>query len=77
MVNSMRSIPRSFHKRSDVRLKERRWRSDSDSLMRSLVNIHSTITQMAPNPSGMVYTQKFEPPSGVMGELKRGMGAWL
>jgi len=76
MLNSMLDIPPSFHRRSEVRLVERRWRSDPNAVMRFLANIHSAITQMAPNPSGKVYTLKFEPPPGMMGELKRGMGAW-
>jgi len=76
MLNSMLDIPPSFHRRSEVRVIERRWRSDPDAVMRFLANIHSAITQTAPNPSGKVYTLKFEPPPGMMGELKRGMGAW-
>ena len=76
MLNSMLDIPPSFHRRSEVRLIERRWRSDPDAAMRFLANIHSAITQMGPNPSGKIYTLKFEPPPGMMGELKRSMGAW-
>ena len=76
MLNSMLDIPPSFHRRSEVRLIERRWRTDPDAVMRFVANVHSTITPLAPNPSGKVYTLKFEPPPGIMGELKRGMGAW-
>jgi len=76
MLNSMLDIPPSFHRRSEVRLIERRWRSDPVAVMRFLANVHSATTQMAPNPSGKIYTLKFEPPPGVMRELKRGMGAW-
>ena len=76
MLNSMLDIPPSFHRRSEVRLIERRWRSDPDAVMRFLANIHSAITQMAPNPSGKIYKLKFEPPPGMMQELKRGMDAW-
>ena len=76
MLNSILGIPPSFHRRSDVRLIERRWRSDPDVVMRFLANVHSAMTQMGPNPSGKVYTLKFDPPPGMMGELKRGMGVW-
>jgi len=76
MLNSILDIPPSFHRRSEIRLVERRWRSDPDAVMRFLANIHSAITQMAPNPSGKIYTLKFEPPRRTMGELKRGMGSW-
>ena len=76
MLNSVLDIPPSFHRRSEVKLIERRWRSDPEAVMRFVANIDSAVTQMAPNPSGKVYTLKFEPPPGMMGELKRGMGAW-
>jgi hypothetical protein len=76
MLNSMLDIPPSFHRRSEVRLIERKWRNDHEATMRFLANIHSALAQMAPDPSGKVYTLKFEPPPGVMGELKRNMGAW-
>ena len=76
MLNSMLDIPPSFHRRSEVRLVERRWRSDPDAVMRFLANVHSAMAQLAPDPSGKVYTLKFEPPPGVMGELRRGMGSW-
>ncbi|MDE1852481.1 MAG: hypothetical protein KGI38_01905 [Thaumarchaeota archaeon] len=74
MLNSMLDIPPSFHKRGEVRLVERRWRSDPEAVMRFLANVHSTMAQMI--PSGKVYTLKFEPPPGMMGDLKRGMGTW-
>ena len=76
MLNSMLDIPPSFHRRSEVRLIERRWRSDPDVVMRFLANIHSATAQMAPNPSGKVYTLRFEPPPEMMEEIKRGMVSW-
>ena len=76
MLNSILDIPPSYHRRNEVRLIERRWRSDPDAVMRFLANIHSAVTQMAPNPSGKICAVKFEPPPGRMRELKHGMGAW-
>jgi len=76
MLNSMLGIPPSFHRRSEVKLIERRWRSDPDAVMRFMANVHSALAQQVPDPSGKVYTLKFEPPPNVMGELKRGMGGW-
>ena len=76
MLNSILDIPPSFHRRSEIRIIERRWRSDPDAVMRFLANVHSAMAQIAPNPSGRVYALKFEPPPGMMGELTRGMGAW-
>jgi hypothetical protein len=74
MLNSMLEIPPSFHRRSEVRLIERRWRNDPEAVMRYLANIHSVMAQAI--PSGKVYALKFEPPPGIMGELKRNLGAW-
>ena len=76
MLNSMLDIPPSFHRRSEVRLIERRWRSDPEAVMRFLANIHSAMTRQVQNPGEKVYTLKFEPPPGMMGELKRNLGTW-
>ncbi len=76
MLNSILGIPPSFHRRSDVRLIERRWRNDQNAVMRFLANVHSTMARQAPDPGGKVYTLRFEPPPGMIAELKRGMGAW-
>ncbi len=76
MLNSMLEIPPSFHKRGEIRLVEHRWRDDPDAVMRFLANIHSTMAQQAPDPSGKVYTLKFKPPPGLMGELTRNLGTW-
>jgi hypothetical protein len=73
-LNSMLDIPPSFHRRNEVRLVERRWRSDPEAVMRFLANVHSTLAQL--EPSGKVYTLKFEPPPGMMGQLTKNLGAW-
>jgi hypothetical protein len=73
-LNAMLEIPPSFHRRSEVRLIERKWRSDSEAVMRFLANIHSAMAQLS--PGGKMYTLKFEPPPGMMGELKRNLGTW-
>ncbi len=74
MLNSMLDIPPSFHRRSEVRLIERRWRSDPEAVMRYLANIHSALAQRS--PGGKVYELRLEPPPGMLGELKRNLGAW-
>jgi len=76
MLNSMLEIPPSFHRRSEVKLVERRWRSDPEAVMRFLANVHSTLASLTPDPSGRVYTLRFEPPAGVMGQLTKNLGAW-
>ena len=54
MLNSILDIPPSYHRRSELRLVENRWRSDPGALMRFLANVHSVLSQSAPNPSGKV-----------------------
>lgn len=74
MLNSMVDIPPSFHRRNEVTPIEKRWRTDSDATMRFRANIHSALALFA--PSSKVYALKFEPPPGMMSELKRNLGSW-
>jgi hypothetical protein len=74
MLNSVLDIPPSFHRRSEIRIVERKWRRDPEVVMRFLANIHSAVVQQT--PGGKIYTLKFEPPPGMMGELKRNLGTW-
>ena len=76
MLNSMLDIPPSFHRRSEVRLLEHRWRSDHEAVMRFLANIHSAMAPQAPGPGGEVYTLRLGPPPELMREMTRNMGAW-
>jgi hypothetical protein len=76
MLNSMIDIPPSFHKRSELRLVEKKWRSDPEAVMRFVANAHSVIANLAPSPGGKMYTMKFEPPKELMDELKRNLGTW-
>ena len=76
MLNSLLDIPPSFHRRSELRTVERRWRSDSETVMRFLANVHSALSQSAPDPGGEAHTLRFEPPAELMGELKRNLGSW-
>jgi len=74
MLNSMLDIPPSFHRRSEVRLVEGRWRNDPEALIRFQANIHSTLARLEPSRRGCVL--KVEPPPGMMRELKRNLGSW-
>jgi hypothetical protein len=76
MLNSLLDIPPSYHKRNELRVVERKWRDDSDAVLRFLANVHSALMNAVPDPGGRVYTLKFEPPPGMMDELRKGMGAW-
>ena len=73
MLNSFLDIPPSFHRRSELRLIEKRWRGDPEAVLRFLANVHSATS--TPD-SGRVYTLKFEPPPEFMREMKRNLGAW-
>lgn len=76
MLGAMLEIPPSFHRRNELKVVERRWRSDSKAVLRFLANVHSSMMNSAPDSGGKAYTLRFEPPPGMMEELKRGMGAW-
>ena len=76
MLNSTLEIPPSFHKRNEIRLIERRWRSDSNVIMRFLANIHSTMSNRNPGPGGRFHVLKFQPPPELMEELRGNLGAW-
>jgi len=75
MLNSMLDIPPSFHKRNELKVVEKRWRSDPAAGMRFLANVHSAMNS-APAASGRAYKLEFDPPPELMAELKRGLGAW-
>jgi hypothetical protein len=76
MLNSILDIPPSFHRRSELRLIEKRWRSDPEAVMRFLANVHSAMSRSVTSPGGKVYTLKFRPPPWLMGEMKRNLGTW-
>ena len=73
-LNAMLEIPPAFHRRSELRLIERKWRTDPDAVFRFTANIHSTTAQQ--EGGGVVYKLKFELPPGVTDQLRRNMGSW-
>ena len=76
MLDSTLDIPPSHHRMDEVRLVESRWRRDPDAVMSFLANVHSAMAESAPDPGREAYTLKFDPPPGMMGELRRDLGAW-
>ena len=74
MLNSILEIPPSYHRRNEVKLIERKWRDNPETVMRFLANIHSAMKRTA--PGGKVFALKFELPAGMTGELGHGLGAW-
>jgi hypothetical protein len=69
-------IPPTFHQRDEIRIFEKRWRSDPNAVLRFAANVHSSVgTAAGPDP-GKVVRLEFQPPPELLGELKRGMGRW-
>ena len=76
VLNSLLEIPPSFHQRKEIRVIERRWRSDPDATLRFLANVHSSMPRQGHGPEGKAYTLKFQPPPGMIEELGRNIGSW-
>lgn len=75
-LNSILGVPPSFHRRSELRLIEGRWRGDSDAVMRFSANVHSAMSQPLPGSDRRTCALKFDPPRRLMGELKHNLSAW-
>jgi hypothetical protein len=73
-LNAMLEIPPSFHRRNEIRLVERKWRSDSGAVMRFAANVHSAMA--LPAGKGAVYQMKVESPAGFIADMKRNLGEW-
>ena len=77
MLNSVLDIPPLFHRRSELRTIEKRWRSDPAAVARFLANVHSAMSSMAPpEPDEKAHTLTFSLPPGMMGEMKRDLASW-
>jgi len=69
MLGVFLAVPPVFHRRSEVRLVEKRWRSDPETLLRYAANVYSALAAAA-NPGGATYSLKFEPAEDIMKELR-------
>lgn len=67
--------PPSFHKRREIRLGERRWRTDPQVLMRFRANLYSVESS---NAHGGVWAAKVNGPAALdtLAQLKQNMGGW-
>lgn len=74
-LGALLDIPPAFHRRSEVTLIERRWRSDPRAAMFFLANVHSAVSA---NRSGKMYTLRIEgkPSLEALAAMKEGMGSW-
>ena len=68
-------VPPIFHKRSEIKLIESKWRSDPSTVMRYTANVHSVLAASA-NPGGEVYSLKFEPTRALLASLKPNLDTW-
>jgi hypothetical protein len=68
-------VPPIFHKRSEVRLKEAKWRTDSDTVMRFAANAYSAATAGI-GPGGEVYRARVEVPPGFLADIGPGVDTW-
>lgn len=68
-------IPPVFHRRSEVRLVERKWRTDQEAVTRFSANVLSTVTGKL-GPEGKVYGLKAQPPPDFLAKLKRNIDTW-
>lgn len=73
-LNAMLEIPPAFHRRNELQLLERRWRTDQDVVFRFATNIHSTLAR--PGRGGVPYKLKLELPPGMTDQLRRNVGEW-
>ncbi len=74
-LGALLDIPPAFHRRREVKLVERRWRSDPRAVMFFLANVH-TATSASENGRMVSVQVGGRPGLDVMAALKEGMGGW-
>lgn len=67
--------PPTFHRRTEVRLIERRWRTDPEAVIRFTANVYSTAAPEQSENHAPV-SAKFQLPPGAMTELKHNLETW-
>jgi hypothetical protein len=68
-------VPPIFHKRSEIKLIESKWRSDPSTVMRYTANVHSVLAASV-DPGGKVYSLKLEPTPDLLASLKPNLDTW-
>ncbi len=68
-------IPPTFHRRSEVRLIERRWRTDPQASTRFAANVYSAMTAKF-EEGGTTTSVRFQPSPDALAELKHHLGTW-
>lgn len=74
-LGALLDIPPAFHRRREVKLVERRWRSDPRAVMFFLANVHSATSA---SENGRMFSVRVggRPGLDLMAALKEGMGGW-
>jgi hypothetical protein len=67
-------VPPIFHRRSEITLIERKWRTDPATAARFAANVYSTVSAKTGH-GGEMYTLKLQPASDVLANLKP-LDAW-
>ncbi len=73
-LNAIVGVPPVFHRRSELRVVEHRWRTDPSAVLRFTANVHSVCVKPSQGEAG--FNLKFKLQPGVTDELRRNMGAW-
>jgi hypothetical protein len=72
-MNSILDIPPSFHRRNELKLVERRWRSDPEVVARFAANVYSAVTLPTGRNSLRVSVKL---PVGLMSDIRNNVGTW-
>ncbi len=75
MLSVILGIPPAFHRRSEVRLVERKWRTDPETVMRFTANVLSAVTAKL-EPGGEVYRVKAHLPPDLLAKVKHNLDTW-
>ncbi len=68
-------IPPVFHRRSEIRLIEGKWRNDPETVMRFTANVFSAVTVKL-GPGGGVSSLKAQLPTDFLAKFKRNLDTW-
>lgn len=74
ILGAMLGIPPSFHKRSEISMVERKWRSDPETVARFASNVYGAVSNLVPGDK--IYKLKVEAPPDFMAAINPGIDKW-
>jgi hypothetical protein len=74
VLGAMLEVPPIFHKRSEITLVERKWRTDPETIARFAANVFAATSSAMPGDK--VYRLKLEPPSDFMAKINGALDSW-